>query len=400
MIEDRLRDTLDRVAADGPAEAGAYDRFLRHRARRSRAVATATALALVVVLASAVTLSRLGPDAGRPPRLVVTGQPGPARWQAGPLVAVAPLQGFEVDVPAGWEATATWKGLELRPASTELRRLLARPVQLGASVLEQYFHPAPNTWKDGSYVGDLGRDLPRQVVRRPEGVQSRGSFPGDRRWFRADRRDGRWRTTQWHIAWPYRCQPGQACPAPLALRTLRVAYQADEAAVAEVDGLAEGLLRSARPIGNAVRGQAHAPRPDCVDGRQVVLIRGTRTSWPVGQPTVIDFWWRARTTTNLVPCTVRGPLGVELLDGSGRPLEVEGNGLALTSVADLPESRTHDGAPGRMEVTLQWINWCGDGPTRMRWIGDPDPGRTASIDPPRCTNSAKPSRLTVQRNVP
>ena len=27
-----------------------------------------------------------------------------------------------------------------------------------------------------------------------------------------------------------------------------------------MDGLAEGLLRSARPIGNAVKGQAHAPR--------------------------------------------------------------------------------------------------------------------------------------------
>ena len=31
MIEDRLRDTLDRVATGGPDEAGGYDRFLRRR---------------------------------------------------------------------------------------------------------------------------------------------------------------------------------------------------------------------------------------------------------------------------------------------------------------------------------------------------------------------------------
>ena len=115
-------------------------------------------------------------------------------------------------------------------------------------------------------------------MRRPEGPQSRGSFPEGNRWFRTDLQAGRWRTTQWHISWPYRCEPGVVCPAPLALRTLKVVYQVDSDGAAEIDGLAERLLRSARPIANAVKGQPHAPRPDCVDGRSMVLRRETDDS--------------------------------------------------------------------------------------------------------------------------
>jgi hypothetical protein len=396
MIEDRLVEILDRVAVGGPDEAGAFDRFLRRRARHTRRVVAATALTLVAVLAGAVALPRLGQDPDRRPRLYATGAVGPERWQSGPLVAVAPLQGFEVDVPAGWEVDPTWKGFELRPASPELRRRLAGPVQLSTTFLEQFYNPAPNVWKDGTYDEGEDRDLPKAARPAPEGRQSRGDFPGDRSWFRTDGQDGRWRTTRWYISWPYRCEPGVRCPPPLALRTLRVAFQVEAAALAEVAGLAEGLLRSARPIGNAVKGQSHAPRPDCVDGRSMVILRGTGSSWPEGPNTpVITFWWRARTGANLVPCTIQGPLGVELVDASGRRLEVQGNGLALSPVANLPESRTIYEGPGRVELGLKWINWCGDGPTRLRWIGEPSSGRTVPIDPPRCTDSSKPSKLSV-----
>jgi hypothetical protein len=392
MIEDRLKETLDRVAGGGPDDAGAFDRFLRHRrAARSRRLAGATALVLVAALVSAVAVPRLLSDSGQP-RLYVTGAAGPQRWMTAPLLAVAPLQGFEVEVPAGWEASATWKGIELRPASPELRRHLAGPVQLVTGVLEQFFSPAPNAWKDGTYL-DRG-DLPAPVVRRPQGLQSRGSFAGDNRWFRTDLQEGRWRTTQWHISWPYRCQPGVPCPAPLARRTLKVVYQLDGAA-AEVDGLAGRLLRTARPIANAVKGQPHAPRPDCVDGRSMVLRRGG-DDWPDGLTSrVTHWWWWARTTANLVPCTVRGPLGVELVDGSGRRLDVEGNPLGVTSVADLPEAGGTSTEPGRMELQLRWFNWCGQGPTRMRWIGAPGPSRAVAVTAPPCIDRSKPSRLMV-----
>jgi len=397
MIEDRLKETLDRVAGGGPDEAGAFDRFLRHRrASRSRRLAGATALVLVAALVSAVAAPRLLSDSGQL-RLYVTGAAGPERWMTAPLVAVAPLQGFEVKVPAGWEASATWKGIELRPVSPDLRRHLGGPVQLVTGVLEESYNPAPNAGKDGTYEDHGGEALPRALTRRPEGYQSRGSFPGDTRWFRTDLQAGPWRTTQWHISWPYRCQPGVPCPALLALRTLKVVYQVDADAAAEVDGLAGRLLGTARPIANAVKGQAHAPRPDCADGRSMVLRRETDDSLVSGSNgTVAHFWWWARTTANLVPCTVRGPLGVELLRESGRRLEVQGNGLAVTSVAVLPEAMAAPTEPGRMELRLKWFNWCDfGGPTWMRWIGAPGPGTAFPVTAPRCVDRSKPSRLML-----
>ena len=396
MIEDRLKEALDRVAGGGPDEAGAFDRFLRHRrASRSRRLAGATALVLVAALVSAVAVPRLLSDSGQP-RLYVTGAAGPERWMTAPLVAVAPLQGFEAQVPVGWEASATWKGIELRPTSPGLRRHLAAPVQLVTSVLEEFYNPAPNAWKDGTYEDRT--KLPRTVTRQPEGRQSRGSFPWDNRWFRTDLQAGPWRTTQWHISWPYRCEPGVPCPAPLALRTLKVVYQvdADPDAAAEVDGLAGRLLRTARPIANAVKGQPHAIRPDCADGRSMVLRRESEDSMDLGFTlTVAKFYWWARTTANLVPCTVRGPFGVELLDGSGRRLEVQGNGLTVTTVADLPEARSIYTGAGITELQLKWFNWCGTGPTRMRWIGEPGPGPVVPVTAPRCIDRSKPSRLMV-----
>jgi len=399
MIEDRLKETLDRVAGGGPDEAGAFDRFLRHRrASRSRRLAGATALVLVAALVSAVAAPRLLSDSGQP-RLYVTGAAGPERWMTAPLVAVAPLQGFEAQVPVGWEASATWKGIELRPTSPGLRRHLAAPVQLVTGFLEEFYNPAPNAGKDGTYEDHGGEALPRALTRRPEGYQSRGSFPGDTRWFRTDLQAGPWRTTQWHISWPYRCQPGVPCPALLALRTLKVVYQvdADPDAAAEVDGLAGRLLRTARPIANAVKGQPHAIRPDCVDGRSMVLRRESEDSMDLGFTlTVAKFYWWARTTANLVPCTVRGPLGVELLSESGRRLDVQGNGRTVTSVAELPEAMTAPTEPGRTELRLKWLNWCDfGGPTWMRWIGAPGPGTAFPVTAPRCVDRSKPSRLML-----
>jgi hypothetical protein len=392
MIEDRLTQTLDRVAAAAPPEDGAYDRFLRRRGRRSRRLATATALWLAAVVAAAVAVPRLGQDPERP-RLYVSGVAGPERWQRGPLVAVAPQEGFEVDVPAGWEASPTWKGISLRPVSPQLGRLLNVPVALDTTYLEAFYQPSSR---------DLYRDnssLPRTALSRPRSdPQTRGRFPEGRGWFRTDGQDGRWWYTRWYVSWPYHCQAGQPCPDVLAMRALRVAFQVDPAAVPQVTTLAEGLLRSARPIANAVAGRPHAPRPDCLQGRSMTAQRRSYSAWPgASTPLVTKFTWTFLGTANMVPCTIRGPLGVELVDGSGRRLEVQGNPLALAPVGDLPESRRWPGEAASLELTLRWINWCGQGPTRLRWIGEPTSGGTAPIRPPRCTDAAKPSRLSVER---
>ena len=105
---------------------------------------------------------------------------------------------------------------------------------------------------------------------------------------------------------------------------------------------------------------------------------------------VAQFYWWARTTATLVPCTVRGPLGVELLDRSGRRLDVQGNGMTVTPVADLPEARSIYTGAGVTELNLKWFNWCGKGPTRMRWIGSPAPAQRSRS--PRPAASTAPSR--------
>jgi hypothetical protein len=57
-LEEQLQDAYQRAAALAPVPPGAYDRFLRRRARRGRVVAAATGLALVAVLGAAVLVAR------------------------------------------------------------------------------------------------------------------------------------------------------------------------------------------------------------------------------------------------------------------------------------------------------------------------------------------------------
>jgi hypothetical protein len=392
MIEQRLKETLGRVAAAEPGEAGAYDRFLRRRARRTRAAAGGTALVLVLLLGSVAAVPRLldrlrSDDPGR--RLFAFGQAGPATWRPGPLVAVAPVQGFEVDVPAGWEATPTWKGFALRPADPARRGLLPGDVQVDTAYLEAFYNPAGN---------DLYHDTSQPPARAPfqirQDPQSRGRFPDGRGWFRTDGVDGRWRTTQWYVSWPYHCQGGERCPDVFAMRALRVAFTADAAAAPQVLGLAERLLRSARPITNAVQGQAHAPRPDCLVDRSVVASRNVEAYPFKGATSEVVFFWHFRTTRYLTPCALRVRLGVELLDRRGRA-HVRGNGVVMQPVAALPEgSELQLNKTGTASPYLDWTNWCGPRSVRARWL-DPMLGdaEVPDLPVPRCEDPTKPSVL-------
>jgi len=59
-LEKQLQDAYQRAAELAPVSPGAYDRFLRRRARRGRVVAAAAGLALVAVLGAAVLVALLG----------------------------------------------------------------------------------------------------------------------------------------------------------------------------------------------------------------------------------------------------------------------------------------------------------------------------------------------------
>jgi len=88
-LEEQLQDAYQRAAERAPVSTGAYDRFLRRRARRGRVVAATAGLALVAVLGAAVLVARQLPQ-----------ERGPVA-PAGEVVRV-PEQGFELPVPAGW----------------------------------------------------------------------------------------------------------------------------------------------------------------------------------------------------------------------------------------------------------------------------------------------------------
>jgi hypothetical protein len=65
-LEEQLQEAYRRAAERAPVSPGAYDRFLRRRARRGRVVAAAAGLALVAMLGAAVLVARQLPPERAP----------------------------------------------------------------------------------------------------------------------------------------------------------------------------------------------------------------------------------------------------------------------------------------------------------------------------------------------
>jgi hypothetical protein len=390
MIEQRLADTLDRVTAAAPPEDGAFDRFLRHRARRSRRMAAATALCLSLALALPVVLMH-SPGDRRQATPPVQGPADPGPWRPGPLIAEAMSQGFMITVPAGWEVNTTRQGFELRPGSADLRRQLPTPIQVGTFALDPASHPqGAKLFRDNNgFLGDISGTLGEYQTR------TSGSFGGDRWWLRTiggapDR------GTTWYTAWPYHCPRGKPCPDVLALRTLRVVLVGggDRVRAGAMDMVSE-LLRTARPITNALAGEDHPARPAC-DG---VTARPFVDIFPVeGSPQTVRIVWSFRTTPALDACHFRRRLQLAFLEG-GRPVTVAGIDKRVLLDGNLPEGSPL--APGGVGMEWRWTNWCG-GDVQIRFRGarvsaggPPTGGVLAPPTAPACADPSKPSRLKI-----
>jgi hypothetical protein len=349
VIEQRLKETFDKVTAYAPDEADAFERFLRRRARRTRRVARATTLAFVLLLGSVVAVPSLvlGSSCGRCPRSCGAGWSGRRSW-----------------------TRATWRRSTSQPAESGTRAAVSCPIPPCSGLRRA------RSWRAGGLREATHGSGPTAAA---EACPPTGTCPG-----------------------PTTAPAGGAARRSSPLRTLHLSYQVEqaEAASAAAD-LAERVLGSARPTGNAVAGRAHAPRPECLDGRSVETDRLVHGMGPErgGRPSAFGFFWEFRTTGQLIPCTVRGPVGIELLDGSGRRLEVQGNGCGISPVGSLPGAQTSTGRVGTIALTVVWRNWCGDGQVRVRWIAAPAAG-PHFLPGPSCIDPSQPSVLSVERTPP
>ncbi len=105
-IERRLKEDYERTRTPDPGRTGAYDRFLRRRARYARRVVAAASLTVAAAVALAVAVPRVLAD-----RDDVVGRP------KGQVVS-RPELGYELVVPSGWRvAHDSVSGLWLEPAA-------------------------------------------------------------------------------------------------------------------------------------------------------------------------------------------------------------------------------------------------------------------------------------------
>jgi hypothetical protein len=251
-LEDRLRSTFRRPeGSPWPDGHGAFDQFLRRRARRGRVLAARGALALVVAVALAAGIPRLLP--GRPvvPATPVTGRP-----------LQLPAGGFEVAVPAGWTdllgsrriftpGSDAGSGVGLRP----MRRAPDTMVMVYTAVLSpaQYpgtepggGDPAPSVSADRS-THRLDDATPLGRGRRPDG-----------RPYVWQTQLGTQEAARYAIAWPYHCAPDEACPPGARWRALIVHGVSGEgpATRGRVLAVVRRIVDTVRPVTNALPGGA------------------------------------------------------------------------------------------------------------------------------------------------
>ena len=239
-LEEQLQDAYERAAERAPVAPGAYDRFLRRRARRGRVVATAAGLALVAVLGAAVLVARPQPQDQEP----VAPADGVVR---------VPQQGFELPVPAGWKLQRQLTGPGSQVVGVVLVPRSGEPAGAAITVAVEDDQPVP---KYAGYLLDLQVDASRRADGRL--YKLRAGRAG-----RLALREGPGRPLPHRLACLAPLLPAAARPAgqppacrQAALRVLLVtgaAAPGDAAGVQQVLGVMGRVVATVRPIGDALR---------------------------------------------------------------------------------------------------------------------------------------------------
>jgi hypothetical protein len=246
-LEELVRAALTKQASAEPEEAGAYDRFLRHRRRRAWRAAGSAGLAVALVLALAVGGAWL--LGGRRQGSVT----GPATTG----MVRYPAQGFALASPAGWQVD---QELTQRYHQMQQQWLVLVPVRRDPQARMQItVHSAVADPAD--YPGRRGTSKDRGLL-----PDTQGASPLVGRKSSGRRADGRPLVVgkqnglvTYLIAWPYHCPEELSCPPAARWRVLQLDAEGEGAGWPEVQRVVRHLVETVRPITNALPGGPFQP---------------------------------------------------------------------------------------------------------------------------------------------
>jgi hypothetical protein len=246
-LEELVRAALSAQASAEPEEAGAYDRFLRHRRRRAWQAAGSAGLAVALVLGLAAGGAWL---VGGRHQGSVTGPAttGTIRY---------PAQGFTLAPPAGWQVD---QELTRRYHQMQQRWLVLTPIRRDPQARMQItIHSAVADPVD--YPGRPGTSKDRQLLPGSQGMspligRKSSGRRADGRPFVVGKQNG---LVTYMIAWPYHC-PGQAsCPPAARWRVLQLEAEGEGAGWPEAQRVVRRLVETVGPVTNALPGGPFQP---------------------------------------------------------------------------------------------------------------------------------------------
>jgi hypothetical protein len=337
-LEDRIRVALRAtdVAAPRTGAGAAYERFLLRRRRHARTVTALTSVAFALMLGAAALVPQFLAERD-------TEQPA----ATGSILRKA-RQGFEFQMPSGWEVASDtidqpgFEGsLRLRPVGwPEPRKGQPGMGSAPEIVLSMWLH-APDTYP-GRPAPDPGT-VPAELVRTSmlsddPSAPRPGRRSDDRAYLVLDSSaGGDGGSRSYAIAWPYHCATGARCSDVGAYRVLAMSGHWSSGQGTMVRQVLENLVETIRPIGNGLPGGA--PPDEVPDLPYTAPVEVGTAETGALRWTVSAQWhdqgdplWSSGVTTRgqaLRRQALRSVLARFQLDGGGRPAVVDTAGYGL-----------------------------------------------------------------------